>query len=126
QAGPIFRLAGTGDQLFQRVALGGVVADFIGAARLQGQRGLAAAQGLAVAHAAGEIARLVIGLADDQLGLGVEDIVLLQILRVGDHLLELARIIILGELGLGAAGGVGIGRGDRNRALELADDGAII
>ena len=106
--------------------LGGFVADLVGATRLQFQRSVAAAQGLGVAHATGIVARLVIGLADDQLRLGVKNVVLPQIIRISDHVLELAGIVVLGELRLGAAGGVGIGRGDRDRALELGDDGVII
>jgi hypothetical protein len=47
-------------------------------------------------------------------------------LRIGDHVFELAGIVILGELRLGAAGRVGIGRRDRDRRLELGDDGMII
>ena len=74
----------------------------IGAAHLQLQRRFGTGKALDVSHAAGIVARLVIGLGDDQLVLGIQCTDLSQYLAVGDHVLVLAGIVIVGELGLGA------------------------
>src|SRR5262249_19153814 len=119
QAGPVFGLAGTGDQLLQRIALGGLVAGLIGAAPHPRQGGFVArTQAPGVLRAAGIITGLVISLAHNQLGLSVENIVLFQELGVGDHVFEVAGIVVLGELGLGAAGRVRISRRYGDRILE--------
>ena len=51
---------------------------FIGAARLKLLGGFVTAQTLGVTHAAGEVARLVIGLGDDELDLSVQNACLAQ------------------------------------------------
>src|ERR1700704_2232437 len=98
----MFRLAAAGPQLLQRLALGHFVVHLIGATRQKLQRRVGTADGLAVAHTAGEIACLVIGLADQQLLLGAKNIVLLEIIGIGNRVAILSGVVVVGKLGLGA------------------------
>jgi len=124
---PMFRLAAAGHQLLQRHALGRFVTDFVGAAGHKLQGGVGTGEGLGVPHAAGEVVRLVIGLADQQLLLGSKSVVLLEGIGIGDHIAVLAGIIIIGEFGLGArrTADRGVAGRHRDKVLHLIDDGGV-
>ena len=124
-------LAAARHQGLQRLALGGVVAGFIGAAHQQFQGGVTrihAEIGADIALATGEIARQVIGLGHHLAGRAVQSARLAQGLAAGDHILVLAGVIIVGELGLETGGATqrGVARHHADRLLHLGDDAVIV
>ena len=128
--GPIVGLAGAGDELFQRIALGGAVVQVEGALhlKLQGRFIGSGAGALDVLDAAGLVARQVKGLGHNGGAGGIQSARLAQRFAVGDHPGIILGGIVAGELvlGSGRATEADIARLGADIGLDLTDGGGFL